>query len=82
MKQRMKSKFQKGAFVCTCPQKKAFDSLSALRKHQEFLCAITMGRTLKELHKSIRTMKAEHQAKQEADLREWKKEKALGVPRV
>lgn len=82
MKQRMEEKFPRGAFVCTCPQKRAFDSFDLLRKHQEFLCAITMGRTLKELHKSIKKMKAERRVQDEKDLRAWKQEKARGVPKV
>ena len=78
MKQRMKQDARsKGDFICWC--QKPFESLIQLRKHQEFLCAITIRRKLKELHDSIVEMRAECLAQREKDLRSWKKEKADGV---
>jgi hypothetical protein len=81
MKQRIKQNIStKGDFICRCG--KAKDSLDLLRKHQEFLCAITMRRTLNELHKSITKMNAENLAQHEKDLREWEKEKACDVSKM
>lgn len=83
----MKQQLKKGArsrndFVCWCPEEKAFESLFELRKHQETTCSITIRKKLNELYKSIKKTKVEHRAQHEADLREWKKEKARGNPEM
>ncbi len=77
MNQRIKQDaLSKGDFICRCG--KALESLSQLGKHQEFICPITIRRNLKTLHESIEEMKTECLAQHEADLRDWKKEKACG----
>ena len=81
MKQLIKQNIStKGNFVCRCG--KAKDSLDLLRKHQEFLCKITMRKFLKDLRLSIKTMNAENLAQHEKDLRDWKKEKACDVSKI
>jgi hypothetical protein len=81
IKQRLKQNApSKGDFVCWC--EKAFGTLSLLRKHQEFLCAITIRRKLQEVDDSIEQTNAECVAQHKADLVLWKNEKARGVPTV
>lgn len=81
MAQPMKQNAQsKGDFICR--RNKRFESLALLRKHQEFLCAIIMRRKLRELYESIEETNVKNRTQHYTDLREWRIEKARGVPEV
>lgn len=79
MKQGMKQIARLNDFVCWCG--KALETLSQLRTHQSCACPVTTRNRLRNLHESFEEMEAKRVAQHEADLRQWKKEKARGVPK-